>query len=110
MKWTEGLKKQLKELAFAEKSNKEIAEIMDIPLREVHAGRSRFGWTIAKVKALKESGPRVRTTEDIKAEIKKVNRAKRDAQNKIRRCEDRLKELNRELFGEKLVKIARGRK
>lgn len=108
MKWTDELKVQLRELAFAEKSNKEIAEIMDIPLKEVHAGRSRFGWTIAKVKALKESGPRVRTTEDIKAEIKKVNRAKRDAQNKIRRCEDRLKELNRELFGEKLVKIARG--
>ncbi|MDI9475673.1 MAG: hypothetical protein QM295_02415 [Bacillota bacterium] len=112
MKWTDGLKEQLKELAFAEKSNKEIAEIMDIPLKEVHAGRSKFGWTIAKVKALKENGPQIRTTEDIEAEIKKVNRAKRDAQNKIRRCEDRLeelnKELNRKLFGEKLVKIARG--
>lgn len=109
MKWTEELKNQLKELAFAEKPNKEIAEIMDIPLKDVHAGRSRFGWTIAKVKALKEKGPQARTTEDIEAEIRKVYRAKRDAQNKVKRCEDRLEELDKELFGVNLVKIARGK-
>lgn len=107
MKWTDGLKEQLKELAFAEKSNKEIAEIMDIPLAEVHAGRSRFGITIAKVKAMKEEGQKTRTQEDIKAEMKKVQKAKRDAQKKIKRCENRLDELNWELFGEELVEIAR---
>lgn len=96
MKWTEGLKKQLKELAFAEKSNKEIAEIMDIPLTDVHAGRSRFGITIAKVKKMKEEKPAARTKEDIKAEIKKVERAKKDAQKKIKRCENRLDELKEE--------------
>lgn len=107
MKWTDGLKEQLKELAFAEKSNKEIAEIMDIPLTDVHAGRSRYGLTIAKVKELKGKVPRTRTQEDIKAEIKKVQKAKRDAQKKIKRCENRLDELNWELFGEELVEIAR---
>ncbi len=107
MKWTDELKVQLRELAFAEKSNKEIAEIMDIPLKDVHAGRSRFGITIAKVKAMKEKGQQTRTQEDIKAEIKKVQKAKRDAQKKIKRCENRLDELNWELFGEELIEIAR---
>ena len=54
MKWTEETKKQLRDLAFAEKSNKEIAKIMGISIEEVWAGRSRFGITIAKVKAMKE--------------------------------------------------------
>ncbi len=108
-KWTDERKEQLKELAFAEKPNKEIAGIMGIPLKEVHAGRSRFGWTIAKVKALKENGPQVRTAEDIEAEISKVLKAKEDAQNKVRRCEGRLEELDKELFGVNLVKIARGK-
>ncbi|HZK02178.1 MAG TPA: hypothetical protein VFC96_04865 [Anaerovoracaceae bacterium] len=97
MKWTDGLKDQLTKLAFAEKSNKEIAKIMDIPLKEVWAGRSRFGITIAKVKAMKESEPTPRTQEIIKAEIKKVQQAKRNAQKKIKRCDDRLEELNKEL-------------
>lgn len=83
MKWTDGLKEQLKELAFAEKSNKEIAEIMDIPLKEVHAGRSRFGWTIKKVEA---------------------ELAKEDPDKAIK---DAIKE---KLFGDKLIKIARGAK
>lgn len=63
MKWTDGLKDQLTKLAFEERSNKEIAEIMDIPLKDVHAGRSRFGITIAKVKALKEKGQKSRNQE-----------------------------------------------
>lgn len=97
MKWTDGLKEQLKELAFAEKSNKEIAEIMDIPLKDVHAGRSRFGITIAKVKALKEKKPASRTKEYIKNEIKKVREAREAAYKKIRRCNDRIEELYDEI-------------
>lgn len=99
MKWTDGLKEQLKELAFAEKSNKEIAEIMDIPLKEVHAGRSRFGITIAKVKALKEKKPATRTKEGIKIEIQKVRTAREAAYKKIKRCNDRIEELYNEIAG-----------
>ena len=106
-KWTDERKEQLKELAFAEKPNKEIAGIMGIPFKEVHAGRSRFGWTIAKVAMLKKVRPQIRTTEDIEVEISKVLKAKKDAQNKVRRCEDRLEELYKELFNENLVRIAR---
>ena len=110
MKWTDGLKEQLKEFAFAEKSNKEIAEIMDIPLKEVHAGRSRFGITIAKVKAMKEKEPATRTKEDIENEIKKVKEARRAAYKKIKRCDERLKVLEKEaeeLSKENLIQIAR---
>lgn len=94
MKWTDGLKEQLKELAFAEKSNKEIAEIMDIPLKDVHAGRSRFGLTIAKVKEMKEKKPATRTKEDIKNEVQKLRAAKEAAYKKIKQCNDRIEGCN----------------
>jgi len=111
MKWTDGLKEQLKELAFAEKSNKEIAEIMDIPLKEVHAGRSRFGLTIAKVKAMKGNEPQVRTKQDIKTEIKEVRETiketRKAAHEKIQECYESIKVLEEELFEKELVEIAR---
>lgn len=107
MKWTDGLKKQLKELAFAEKPNKEIAEIMDIPLKEVHAGRSRFGWTIAKVEAqLKEqSFP----DKAIKDKIEMLRDTIEKAYKTIKDCEKKMMTLEKKLFGENLVRIARGK-
>lgn len=107
MKWTDGLKEQLKELAFAEKSNKEIAEIMDIPLKEVHAGRSRFGWTIAKVEAqLKEQSLPDKT---IKAKIERLRNTIEKAYETIKDCEKKMLVLEEKLFNENLVKIARGK-
>lgn len=107
MKWTKELEIQLRILAFEEKSNKEISEIMNIPLEDVYAGRSRFGITIAKVNAAKENGPAKRTTEVIEDEIKKVQKARSEAYKKIKRCDERLAVLEAELFKETIVEIAR---
>lgn len=94
MKWTEGLKKQLKELAFAEKPNKEIAGIMGIPLKEVHAGRSRFGWTIAKVEAqLAKKSPDAA----IKAEIKELKKIREDACETIKDCDKKMQALEKKV-------------
>lgn len=105
MKWTDGLKEQLKELAFAEKSNKEIAEIMDIPLKEVHAGRSRFGWTIKKVEAelKKQKFPET----EIKDEIERLRKKIEKAYETIKDCEKGMLALEKKLFDRKLVSIAR---
>lgn len=111
MKWSKEQENQLRELAFAEKSNKEIAVIMGITLTQVHEGRSRFGITIAKVAAAKANTPIKRTKEVIQEEISKVEKAKEEAYKKIGRCNDRLYELKDELteaiFKESLVEIAR---
>lgn len=100
MKWTEELKKQLKELAFAKLSNKEIAEIMDIPLKEVHAGRSRFGWTIAKVEAelKKQKSPDAAA---IKDEIERFRKVIEDAHETIKDCDKKMQALEKKLTGGK---------
>lgn len=100
MKWTSELKDQLKTLAFEEKSNKEISEIMNISVNGVHVGRSRFGITVAKVKAQKENIKTVRTKEMIEDEIKKVQKARTEAYKKIKRCDERLAVLAEEQFHE----------
>lgn len=51
MKWSEEKVKQLHDLAFASKSNKEIANQLGIGINEVYAKRSQLGITIPKVKA-----------------------------------------------------------
>ena len=111
MKWTDGLKEQLTQLAFEEKSNKEIAEIMDIPLKEVHAGRSRFGITIAKVKIAKaeteKKAKSTSTTQEIKNEIKKIQRYRAEAKKIASECDELLEKFKNELFMEELVEIAR---
>lgn len=57
MKWTsEGISK-LRELAFAEKSNAEIAAALHKTLADVYAERSRLGITHAKVDAAKGKEP-----------------------------------------------------
>lgn len=97
MKWSNKQKEKLKELCFAEKSNKEISEIMGISLNDVYAGRSRFGITIAKVEELKSSGPVKRTKKMIQEEIKKVEGARVSAYKKTTRCDERLNVLFSEL-------------
>jgi hypothetical protein len=51
MKWSEEKVKQLHDLAFAGKSNAEIAKALGIGINEVYAKRSQLGITIDKVRA-----------------------------------------------------------
>lgn len=99
MKLTKEQESKLKGMAFAEKSNKEIAQELDIELKDVHAARSRLGITIPKVKEALARGlnPGVRAVEEIKAEIAKVAKAQKQASKKSARCLDRLAELEKEL-------------
>lgn len=53
MKWSDKQISQLRELAFAEKSNSEIAKALNIDINEVYAKRSQLGITIPKVRAMK---------------------------------------------------------
>lgn len=96
MKLTKDQETKLTEMAFAEKSNKEIAEELKIELKDVHAARSRLGITIPKVKALMTKAS-ARTAEEITAEISKVEKAKDAAEKKIDRCMERLEVLYTEL-------------
>jgi len=106
MKWNKEQEQQLKTLCFEEKSNKEIAQTMNIDLVDVHNGRSRFGVTIDKVKVAKTAAENVqpvtdqkvkRFKEDIVAEIVKVEKALDEAGKKTDRCRGRLEVLYKEL-------------
>ena len=55
MKWTDEQIAKLREMAYAEKSNAEIAATLHKTLSEVYAKRSQLGITIPKVNAAKES-------------------------------------------------------
>lgn len=101
MKWSKEQEQQLKELAFEEKSNKEIAEAMNITTKDVWEGRSRFGITVSKVAAMKANGEVVRTKDVIRTEIDKVEKARSEAEKKIVKCDSRLEELMKELKGAK---------
>ncbi len=57
MKWTPEEISQLRELAFAEKSNAEIAATLHKTLSDVYAERSHLGITIPKVAAAKGKEP-----------------------------------------------------
>jgi hypothetical protein len=57
MKWTSEEITQLRELAFAEKTNTEIAATLHKTLSEVYAERSHLGITIPKVAAEKGKEP-----------------------------------------------------
>lgn len=110
MKLTKEQEAKLIQMAFDEKSNKEIAKELDIELNDVHAARSRLGITIPKVKALKKNGAKPysgRTEKEINEEINKVQKARTEAFNKVKRCTDRLDELYKELEGcNKVLKYA----
>jgi hypothetical protein len=99
MKLTKEQETKLTEMAFAEKSNKEIAEALGIELKDVHAARSRLGVTIPKVKEMKGRGvqPSGRTKADIQQEIDKVQKARAEAFKKVERCNDRIDQLYKEL-------------
>jgi len=103
MKWNKEQEQQLRDLCFAEKSNKEIAAIMGIKLADVHSGRSRFGITVAKVSNLKNVQAAVaeqkikRAKVEIQEEILKVEKALDEAGKKTDRCRNRLKVLKEEL-------------
>lgn len=101
MKLTKEQETKLTELAFLEKSNKDIAEALGIEIKDVHAARSRLGITIPKVKALKAKGVQAtvkRAEKEIREEIVKVENAHMIAVKKIERCEKRLGELYKELL------------
>lgn len=53
MKWSDEQTSKLRELAFAEKSNVEIAKALNIDINEIYEKRSQLGITIPKVKAAK---------------------------------------------------------
>ena len=97
MKWSKEQEQQIKELGFERKSNAEIAEAMNIPLKDVHQGRSRFGITVAKVEEALKNGISARTTKIIRDEIAKVENARDEALRKIERCDARMEELLKEL-------------
>lgn len=80
-------------------SNKDLAKHFKVPVTEIYAWRSRHGLTINKCSAIREGKikPGKRTPEEIRAEIKKVEKAKADAYKKFCRAEDRLEELYGEL-------------
>lgn len=61
MKWSEEKVKQLRDLAFAGKSNKEIARALGVEINEVYAERSQLGITIDKVKATQAEGNHTRS-------------------------------------------------
>ena len=100
MKLTKEQETKLTEMAFAEKSNKEIAEALGVDIKEVYAARSRLNITIPKVKKyidVKRALNSARTAEEITKEISKVEKAKDAAEKKIDRCMERLKVLYSEL-------------
>lgn len=53
MKWTLDQVDELTDMCMAEKTNAEIAEHFGMPLKEIHAARSKLGITMPKVAAMK---------------------------------------------------------
>lgn len=87
---------KLKVLCMNGYSNKDIAKELDCSLSDVYARRSALGITIEKCKAGALNQGK-RSADEIKAEIKKVERAKADTYKHFCRAEDRLEELHKEL-------------
>jgi len=91
---------QMRTLCIAgEMSNKELAEHFGVTNTEIYAWRSRNRLTIPKCAAIRTGGiiDGKRSAESIKVEMLKVQKAKRDAEKKVKRAEDRLKVLLEEL-------------
>lgn len=90
---------EMKALCIAgEMSNKELADHFGVTFTEVYAWRSRHNLTIPKCAAIRAGEVKTgkRTPEEIAEEILKVEKAKKDAEKKVRRAADRLKVLNKE--------------
>lgn len=100
MKWNDENTAKLKELVFAGKSNKEIAQIMEIKINDVYNKRSQLGITMDKIKDLAPAPmekENLRTRDEVIDEIGKVINSKKAAEKKILRCDKRLGELSEEL-------------
>lgn len=101
MKLTKEQETKLTEMAFAKKSNKEIAEELGINLTDVHTARSRLGITIPKIEEALSKGAKQlgasRTKAEIEQEIEKVQKARTEAFRKVERCNDRIDQLYIEL-------------
>lgn len=96
---TAEIQEKLTNLCFAEKSNKEIAQELNLDIKEVYAARSQLGITIPKVKEMKARGVQLsgRTNEEIQQEIDKVQKARTEAFKKVERCNKRIDQLYKEL-------------
>lgn len=95
MKWTNDIKDQLTKLAFEEKSNKEISEIMDIPISKINESRSRFGITVEKIKT-QLYGEEVRSRETIEEEIMRLKEVRFNTYKRIAKLDEMLKILEEE--------------
>ena len=80
-------------------SNKELAEHFGVTLTEIYAWRSNHNLTIPKCAAIRTGKvvPGKRISAEIEEEIRKVEKAKRDAVKKAGRAMERLDELAKEL-------------
>lgn len=100
MKWNDENTAKLKELVYAGKSNKEIAQTLEMNINDIYNKRSQLGITIDKVKSVvpaPDEEASVRSWEKIDIEIGKVLQSKKAAEKKIARCDKRLVELSEEL-------------
>jgi hypothetical protein len=91
---------ELKTLCIAgEMTNGQMADHFEVDVTEIYAWRSRHGLTINKCKEIREGKASTgkRTAVDIEAEIRKVERAQRDAMRKAIKAQNRLDELHKEL-------------
>lgn len=91
---------EMKKLCIeGEMTNKELAEHFGVDVAEIYGWRSRHGMTINKCAAIRDGQVSIgkRTTEEIAAEILKVEKVRKNAAKKVRRAMDRLEELHREL-------------
>lgn len=102
MKWNEENAAKLKELVYAGKSNKEIAQILEIKVNDVYNKRSQLGITMDKVNCVAPAptfavATAIRSRDEVLNEIGKVLNSKKVAEKKIVRCDKRLVELSEEL-------------
>lgn len=100
MKWNDEKIAKLKELAFAGKSNKEIALALEMNINDIYNKRSQLGITINKVRssvAAPDEEVAIRSRDEVLSEMDKVLKAKKAAEKKIIRCDKRLVELSEEL-------------
>jgi bacterioferritin-associated ferredoxin len=91
---------KLRELCVEGKlTNGQLAKEFGVTAEEIYAWRSRHGLTISKCQAIREGKVSTgkRSAEEIRTEIKKVEGVKSDAAKRVKRAQDRLTELAKEL-------------
>lgn len=101
MKLNKKQEAKLKEMAYDEAPNQEIAEKLGIALTDVYAARSRLGITIPKIKEAKVKNvqvPAKRSKEEIIEEMENERKAWKELLEKGDQCQDRLDQLFKELL------------